>query len=163
MKIQHLPVADAFVSLNSGDSGLGEAEAKRRLVEFGSNQVEEIAGEPLVLTFAREFVHFFAIILWIAAALAFFAEWKEPGEGMATLGFAIIGVIVINGTFSFWQAYQAERALAVLKKLLPHSTKVLRSGSVRQTVSAELVPGDLILLESGDIVPAVWWKPSACG
>jgi calcium-translocating P-type ATPase len=154
MKIQQLPVADAFVSLNSGDSGLGEAEARRRLVEFGSNRVEEIAGEPLVLTFTREFVHFFAIILWIAAALAFFAEWKEPGEGMATLGFAIIGVIVINGTFSFWQAYQAERALAVLKALLPHTTKVLRSGSVRQTASAELVPGDVILLESGDIVPA---------
>ena len=86
--------------------------------------MEEIAGEPLVLTFAREFVHFFAIILWVAAALAFFAEWKEPGQGMATLGFAIIGVIVINGMFSFWQAYRAERALAVLKKLLPHATKV---------------------------------------
>jgi calcium-translocating P-type ATPase len=154
MKIHHLPVAGAFASLNSGLSGLEESEAKRRLAEFGPNQVEEIAGEPLVLTFAREFVHFFAIILWIAAALAFFAEWKQPGQGMATLGFAIIGVIVINGTFSFWQAYQAERALAVLKKLLPHSTKVVRSASVRQTASAELVPGDLILLESGDIVPA---------
>jgi magnesium-transporting ATPase (P-type) len=45
--------------------------------------------------------------LWIAAALAFFAEWREPGQGMATLGFAIVGVIVINGVFSFWQAYRA--------------------------------------------------------
>ncbi len=154
MKIQHLAVTGAFASLNSGTAGLEQGEAGRRLVEFGPNQVEEIAGEPLVLTFAREFVHFFAIILWIAAGLAFFAEWKQPGQGMATLGLAIIGVILINGMFSFWQAYQAERALAVLKKLLPHSTKVLRSGSVRQTASADLVPGDLILLESGDIVPA---------
>lgn len=154
MKIQHLEIAEAYASLNSGLKGLDESEAKRRLAEFGLNQVEEIAGEPLILTFSREFIHFFALILWIAAALAFFAEWKQPGEGMATLGFAIIGVIVINGTFSFWQAYQAERALAVLKKLLPHASKVQRSGSVRQIPSAELVPGDVILLESGDIVPA---------
>jgi calcium-translocating P-type ATPase len=154
MKIQHLEIAAAYSSLNSGLAGLDESEAKRRLAEFGPNQVEEIAGEPLILTFSREFIHFFALILWIAAALAFFAEWKQPGEGMSTLGFAIIGVIVINGTFSFWQAYQAERALAVLKKLLPHASKVQRSGSVRQIPSAELVPGDVILLESGDIVPA---------
>jgi sodium/potassium-transporting ATPase subunit alpha len=154
MKIQHLEIPAAYASLNSGLKGLDENEAKRRLAEFGPNQVEEIAGESLILTFAREFIHFFALILWIAAALAFFAEWKQPGEGMAILGFAIIGVIVVNGTFSFWQAYQAERALAVLKKLLPHSSKVQRSGSVRQIPSAELVPGDVILLESGDIVPA---------
>jgi sodium/potassium-transporting ATPase subunit alpha len=44
--------------------------------------------------------------LWIAAALAFFAEWREPGQGMATLGFAIVDVILINGAFSFWQAYR---------------------------------------------------------
>ena len=54
----------------------------------------------------RNLSHFFAIILWIAAALAFFAEWREPGQGMATLGFAIVGVILINGAFSFWQAYR---------------------------------------------------------
>ena len=94
------------------------------------------------------------MILWIAAALAFFAEWREPGQGMATLGFAIVGVIVINGVFSFWQAYRAEQALAVLKKLLPNATKVVRSGAVRQVPAAELVPGDVILLEAGDILPA---------
>lgn len=154
MKIQQLTVAAAFASLNSCATGLDEAEAVRRLVEFGNNQVEEVARERLPLTFAKEFVHFFAIILWIAAALAFFAEWNQPGQGMATLGVAIIGVILINGVFSFWQAYRAEQALAVLKKLLPHSTKVLRSGNVRQIAAAELVPGDVILLEAGDIMPA---------
>ena len=154
MKIHHLTSAEALASLNSGEAGLEPDEAARRLAEFGANEIEEIAGEALVITFAREFVHFFAIILWIAAGLAFFAEWKQPGEGMATLGIAIIGVILINGMFSFWQAYRAERALAVLKKLLPHASKVLRSGSVRRLPSAELVPGDVILLESGDILPA---------
>ena len=154
MKIHHLPVADAFASLNSGLAGLSDAEAQRRLAEYGANEVEEVAHEALWLTFAREFVHFFAIILWIAAGLAFFAEWREPGQGMATLGWAIVGVIVINGVFSFWQAYRAEQALAVLKKLLPNATKVMRDGAVRQVPAAKLVPGDVILLEAGDILPA---------
>ena len=123
-------------------------------LEFGKNQVEEIAREPLLLTFVKEFGHFFAIILWIAAGLSFFAEWNDPGKGMATLGFAIIGVIVINGVFSFWQTYRAEQALAVLKKLLPHSTKITRGGAILQVPADELVPGDVILLESGDIIPA---------
>ena len=154
MKIHRLAAVDAFASLNSGFAGLSDAEAQRRLVEFGANEVEEVAHDALLLTFAREFVHFFAIILWIAAGLAFFAEWREPGQGMATLGFAIVGVIVINGVFSFWQAYRAGQALAALKKLLPNATKVVRAGTVRQVPAAELVPGDVILLEAGDILPA---------
>ncbi len=154
MKIHHATVADAFSSLKSGPAGLSDAEAQRRLVEFGANELEEVAREALVLTFAREFLHFFAIVLWIAAMLAFFAEWREPGQGMGTLGFAIIGVIAINGVFSFWQAYRAGQALAALKKLLPNAAKIMRSGSVRQAPAAELVPGDVILLEAGDIVPA---------
>ena len=154
MKIHHLTVADAFASLKSGLAGLSDQEAERRLAEFGKNEVEEVAHEALLLTLAREFVHFFALILWIAAGLAFFAEWREPRQGMATLGFAIVGVIVINGVFSFWQAYRAEQALAVLKKLLPSATKVVRAGAVRQLPAADLVPGDVILLEAGDILPA---------
>ena len=154
MKIHHLTVADALASLKSGLEGLSDAEAQRRLVEFGANEVEEVAHEALLLTFAKQFAHFFAIILWIGAALAFFAEWREPGQGMATLGFAIVGVILINGVFAFWQAYRAEQALAVLKKLLPNTTKVVRSGAVRQVPAARLVPGDVILLEAGDILPA---------
>ena len=154
MKIYGLTVADAFASLKSELAGLSDAEARRRLAEFGANEVEEVAHEALLLTFAREFVHFFAIILWIAAALAFFAEWREPRQGMATLGFAIVGVILINGVFSFWQVYRAEQALTALKKLLPNAAKVVRSGAVRLVPAAQLVPGDVILLEAGDILPA---------
>lgn len=154
MKIHQLSVAEAFASLNSKADGLDDAEAKRRLMEFGRNEVEKVARESWLLAFSKEFTHFFALILWIAAGLAFFADWSEPGQGMATLGGAILGVIAINGAFSFWQAYRAEQALEALKKLLPHTTKVARSGTILQTPSAELVPGDVILLDSGDIVPA---------
>ncbi|HRX55837.1 MAG TPA: cation-transporting P-type ATPase, partial [Verrucomicrobiales bacterium] len=111
MKIHHLDTAADYASLNSGPAGLEEAEAVRRLMEYGPNQVEEIARESLLVLFAKEFGHFFAIILWVAAALSFFAEWRQPGEGMMMLGFAITGVILINGVFSFWQAYRAGQAL----------------------------------------------------
>jgi sodium/potassium-transporting ATPase subunit alpha len=162
MKIHHLTVDDALASLKSGLAGLSDAEAERRIGEFGANQVEAVAHEALLLTFVREFAHFFAIVLWIAAALAFFAEWREPGQGMATLGLAIVAVIVINGAFSFWQAYRAEQALAALKKLLPNATKVVRGGALRQVPATELVPGDVILLEAGDILPADCRLVEAC-
>lgn len=154
MKIHQLNVADAFASLNSRPQGLDDAEAIRRLNEYGRNEVEEVSREPLSLRFLKEFTHFFALILWIAAVLAFVAERNDPGQGMSTLGLAIIGVILVNGTFSFLQAYRAEQALATLRKLLPRSSKVCRSGIVRQMPAADLVPGDVILLESGDILPA---------
>ena len=86
MQIHRLTVADAFASLKSGREGLSDAEAQRRLAEFGKNEVEEVAHEALLLTFAREFVHFFALILWIAAGLAFFAEWRETGRGWRRSG-----------------------------------------------------------------------------
>ncbi|MBL7648484.1 MAG: cation-transporting P-type ATPase [Candidatus Hydrogenedentes bacterium] len=154
MKSHQLSADEALRALHSGPEGLSDAEARHRAREFGPNQLQEIRHESLLLAFAREFVHFFAVILWIAAGLAFFAEWRQPGEGMATLGFAIIGVILINGVFSYWQAYRAEQALAALKKLLPTVVKVLRAGAVRQLPAADLVPGDVILLEAGDMVPA---------
>src|SRR4030065_1629854 len=73
---------------------------------------------------------------------------------MALLGYAIIGVIVINGLFSFWQEYRAEQTLAALRQLLPQQVKVLREGSVQQLRAEQLVPGDIVLLEQGDNVPA---------
>ena len=163
MKIHHLAVAEAFASLQSGPGGISEAAARRRLTEFGPNAVEEVARESLLTAILKELTHFFAIILWIAAALAFFAGWRDPGQGMAMLGFAIVGVIVVNGGFSFWQAYRAEQALLVLKKLLPHSAKVVRDGAVRQVPATEIVPGDLVVVEPGDIVPADCRVVETCG
>jgi sodium/potassium-transporting ATPase subunit alpha len=126
MKIHQLSVHEAFASIQSGNYGLTATEAGRRFAEFGPNEVERAYREPVALRFVKEFGHFFPIILWIPAALAFVAEYREPGEGMATLGFAIIGVIVVNGLFSFCQAYRAEKAVEALQRLLPLATKVVR-------------------------------------
>ena len=154
MKIHRLTIDDALASLQSGPDGLAHEEARRRLGEFGPNQVEQLRAEPLVLKFLKSFAHFFAVILWVAAGLAFFAEWSDPGKGMATLGIAIIGVILINGGFSFWQEYRAEQAIAALRQLLPHQVKAMREGALMQIPAAALVPGDLVVLEGGEDVPA---------
>lgn len=154
MKIHQVDVEQALDSLSSGTTGLSAAEARRRLQEYGPNAVEAVQREPLTLRLLREFIHLFALILWLAAALAFIAEWRAPGQGMATLGVAIIGVIVVNGMFSFWQEYRAERTLSALRRLLPHRVKVRRDGALTETLAEELVPGDVLLLGQGDTVPA---------
>jgi magnesium-transporting ATPase (P-type) len=106
------------------------------------------------MRFLQEFTHFFALILWVAAALAFLAEWQDPGGGMALLGFAILGVIVVNALFSFGQEYRAERAMAALQQQLPHEVQVLRDGVAKQVPTEMVVPGDVILLDDGDDIPA---------
>jgi sodium/potassium-transporting ATPase subunit alpha len=154
VKIHHLDAQAALASLNTAADGLSAAEVVRRLAEFGPNRVEKVTGVPLPLRFLKEFTHLFALILWLAAGLAFVAELADPGKGMATLGFAILGVILVNGLFSFWQEYRAERALAALEKLLPPKARVMRAGQAEEIVAAELVPGDIVLLGEGDDIPA---------
>jgi calcium-translocating P-type ATPase len=154
MRLSNIDVSRAFAVLRSGPDGLSSSEAARRLGEFGPNRVERIRGDSLLRRGVRQFSHFFAIILAVAAALAFFAERSAPGSGMATLGWAIIGVIVLNGAFSFWQEYRADRAMAALDKLLPHTANVVRDGAVVVRDTTELVPGDVVVLEDGDRVSA---------
>jgi calcium-translocating P-type ATPase len=154
MKIHQVSVEEALDSLKSSHDGLSQIEAARRLGEYGPNQIEVVRGESLWLKFIREFTNFFALILWVAAGLAFFAESRQPGGNMSTLGYAILGVIIINGLFSFWQQYRAERAIAALQKLLPYYVKALRNGKVGLIPAADLAPGDVIHLQEGDNVPA---------
>ena len=154
LSIVSLPPAAALASLGSSHNGLAAGEAQRRLAEFGVNEVAAVTADPLWLMLAREFTHFFALILWLAAGLAFFAAHAEPGQGMFELGLAIVGVIVVNGCFSFWQAYRAERALSALQKLLPQQVDVRRDGTALVIPASALVPGDLVQLAEGAKVPA---------
>ncbi len=154
MKIHQFNTEDAIASLHSRIEGLTAAEVEYRQKEYGANEIETVRGEHLLVRLLKEFIHFFALILWLAAGLAFFADYRQPGQGMATLAYAILGVIVINGLFSFWQQYRAERAILALQKLLPNYVKSMREGKIIQVLASELVPGDIVLLQDGDNVPA---------
>jgi sodium/potassium-transporting ATPase subunit alpha len=150
----HHAIESLYSRLHSSAQGLSQSEAVQRLARYGANQIEEIAGQSVLSRLLKEFTHFFALILWLAVALAFVAEWKNPGQGMATLAFAVLCVILINGAFSFWQEHRAEKALVALRNLLPHHANVLRDGHTVQLPVADLVPGDVVLLAAGDDVPA---------
>jgi sodium/potassium-transporting ATPase subunit alpha len=154
INIQQVSAEAAFARLGSNPGGLSPAEGMRRLGEYGPNRVERITRTPPALRLLRELVQFFSVILWVAAALAFVAEWSAPGQGMARIGYALIGVILVSGIFSFWQEYRVERTLNALEKLLPQQVNLLRGGAVVRLPVDELVPGDLLLVEQGDIVPA---------
>ncbi len=138
---------EVIALLGGNANGLGAEEAARRLRACGPNRIERVRRRPLFLHFLDEFRSFFAILLWIAAALAFLA-------GLPPLGWAILAVILINGTFSFFQEYRAERAVEMLQALLAHTIGVLRDGSRMRLPVSAIVPGDRVILAEGDQVPA---------
>src|SRR5688572_12779751 len=130
MLIHQLPLDAALSTLRSATAGLSQADAANRRLEFGRNRIERLRGISLPRRFAAQFTHFFAALLWVAAVLALVADVQMPGQGMATLAAAIVGVIVVNGAFSFWQEYRAEETMAALQRLLPQQVRVRRDGAV---------------------------------
>jgi Ca2+-transporting ATPase len=134
-------------ALQTTAQGLSSLEARERLARFGANALPPAPRRPLILRLGDQLLHGMALLLWVAGALAFAA-------GTPTLGWAIWAVVLINGLFSFWQEYQAERSLEALRRALPQRVRVWRDGQLQERDAAELVPGDRIALEEGDQVPA---------
>jgi magnesium-transporting ATPase (P-type) len=128
--------------LGAEAAGLSHEEAAARLVQAGPNRLPQAKGPSLPRQFAAQLLHFFALLLWVAAVLAFVGQ-------MPQLGWAIIAVVIVNGAFSFVQEYRAERATRALAALLPEEAKALRDGRKRRVPAVELVPGDVLLLAEG--------------
>ena len=154
LSVSRVSASAAIGVLGSTPAGLTQAEAQRRQAEFGANRVEAVRSKSLLRRFLADLTHFFALALWAAAGLAFFAEYQDPGQGMGTLAVAIVAVVLINGAFSSWQTYRAERTLEALERLLPQRVSVLRDGQLADQNFAALVPGDIVVLAAGDLVPA---------
>lgn len=152
--IHQLPTEDVLKRLETSNGGLSSDEAQRRLARYGPNVLVEPGHYSLFRGLFRHFTHFLAILLWIAAALSFATDFMRPGEGMATLGWAILGVIIINAGFAFFQEYKAEYAVQALRRLLPNKAWVTRGGQSVEAVRNEIVPGDVLILEEGERVPA---------
>jgi P-type Ca2+ transporter type 2C len=140
-------VPDVYSTLQTTSSGLTQMEAEARLTIYGKNAIREVKGKPLYVKLLANFTHLMAIMLWIAGIAAFIAQ-------MPQLGIAVWAVNIINGAFSFWQEFRAEKATEALKKLLPAYTRVLRDGAEQKILAEELVPGDIILLGEGDSISA---------
>jgi magnesium-transporting ATPase (P-type) len=147
MKIYKLPSSEVYTKLETSKRGLSTDDAHKRLEKYGPNQIEEVKRTPIYYRFLANLYQLLALLLWAASILAFIS-------GTPQLGFAIIAVIIINAIFSFWQEYQAEKAVEALKKILPSTAKVIRNGKKEEILASELVPGDVIVLEEGDHISA---------
>ena len=133
--------------LGTGPEGLSDDEVRSRLARYGPNEIREVRGKPLTQRFAANLTHPMAILLWSASVMAYIGN-------MPQLAVAIVGVIIINAVFSFWQEYRAERTTKELKKLIPQYARVIRGGSEKQVPAREVVLGDVVVLSEGDRIPA---------
>ncbi|MDX2003913.1 MAG: cation-transporting P-type ATPase [Meiothermus sp.] len=145
--LEALSAREVYAALNTGPDGLEPLEAAARLGRYGRNVLSEARGRPLLVRFLGNFTHLMALLLWAGGLVAFAAR-------MPQLGVAVWLVNLINGAFSFWQEFKAERATEALKKLLPSYARVLRGGQEQRVAADELVPGDVMLLSEGDHISA---------
>ncbi|NUW38444.1 cation-transporting P-type ATPase [Nonomuraea sp. SMC257] len=133
--------------LRSSWSGLSSREAARRLTHYGPNELRRRGGVRWPRELLRQFTHPLALLLWVAAALAWTA-------GITPVAVAVVVVILVNAAFAFAQEVQAERAVEALAAYLPARARALRDGQPRSLPAAELVPGDVLVIEEGDRISA---------
>jgi Ca2+-transporting ATPase len=140
-----------FRELNAQETdtlaGLTDAESARRLDKFGLNRLPEPSAPGLLVTFLRQFLSPFIYIL-LAAALVSFAIRQMPS------GVFIIAVLFLNAVIGATQEYSAQRSAAVLRAMVKGTAHVIRNGVSRKIDAEQVVPGDLILVTSGDRIPA---------
>lgn len=142
------PTGEVIKSLDTDiNTGLSHAKVESRLKEYGHNQLEEKERISPLLIFLGQFNNF---IVWILIAAAITSgvmkEWIDA--------LAIIAIVIINAIIGFIQEYRAERSLEALQKMSAPFSKVIRNGEVSVIPSRDIVPGDIVLLEAGDYVPA---------
>ncbi len=141
------PAADALARLDTTDHGLDDAEAARRLAEHGPNRLPQGKPRSALMRLLAQFNNLLIQVLIVAAVVtAVLDHWIDTA--------VILAVVVLNAVIGFVQEGRAEQALAAISTMLAPRASVLRGGR-RETVAAEtLVPGDVVLLEPGDRVPA---------
>ncbi len=131
----------------SQKSGLSESDIPKRQQEYGKNEIQETGGRSWWMLFLKQFKSTLILILFMAALISWFT-----GHEVDT--YVILAVILINTLIGFLQEWKAEKAVASLKSYLKTAAKVIRDGEKKTIPAAELVPGDIIILEEGDSIPA---------
>ncbi|MBC8155854.1 MAG: cation-translocating P-type ATPase [Bacteroidetes bacterium] len=142
-----VPVADVAHSLNTTPAGLDAATAQQRLDEHGKNQITDARKKTVWQILLHQFTDVMILVLVAAAVIS-----GVVGELKST--YVILAIIILNAIVGFIQEYQAEKSMEALKKMAANQAQVLRSGQTRTVPTTDLVPGDVTLLEAGNIIPA---------
>ncbi len=144
--LKSLPLPEVEKKLGSSPDGLSQAEAQKRLTQYGPNEIEEKKTNP----FLKFLTYFWGPIPWMIEAAvvlsALVRHWPDF--------FIILVLLVANAAVGFWEEYQAGNAIAALKAKLAIRARVRRNGKWTMLAARELVPGDVIRVRLGDIVPA---------
>ncbi|MBT0159821.1 cation-transporting P-type ATPase [Candidatus Bathyarchaeota archaeon A05DMB-2] len=146
-KAASMRLNEVFDALHTSSNGLSSEEAKARLKQYGFNVLVEKKTASLSYRFIIHFKDLFGILLLFAAALAAISQQWE-------LSLIILGVVLLNIFVSLFQESRAEKAMQTLKHWVPEYAKVIRDGELHKIPVKEIVPGDIIILEEGDRVPA---------
>lgn len=147
MNWHRLSIPEVFELLSSGPGGLSNSRADAMLIQAGPNQLVEGKKKTVFGILLSQFKDVMILILLGAAIVSGFM-------GDITDTIVILVIVVLNAFVGFFQEYRAEKAILALKQMAVTQAKVLRNGHVSWLSAIDLVPGDLILLESGDAVPA---------
>jgi len=136
----------------NASKGLNQTEAVNRLKKYGYNKLESKKKKNFLQIFLSQFKSFMIIILLIAAVISGVVGIME-GEGLLDT-FVILGILILNAFVGAFQERKAESSLEALKNLAAPDSRVLRDGTIKEILTKELVPGDIVILETGEIIPA---------
>lgn len=140
-------ISDALAKLASTQHGLSSSQAAERLAQFGPNELAQGKKVSPLAILLHQFTDFMIIVLLVAAVVSGIA-------GDMTDAIIILIIVLLNALLGFVQEYRAEKAMDALKKMAVLQAQVIRDGQVQSIAGTELVPGDVVLLEAGNAVPA---------
>lgn len=132
--------------------GLFEEEVKSRLAEHGANELQSQKQKTLLAMFVEQFKSIMVVILFVAAAISAVIGMME-GEGLVE-AFVILAILVVNAIIGTVQEKKAQSSLEALNRMSTPHSKVMRGGQITEISSTEIVPGDIVVLDTGDIIPA---------
>ncbi len=142
-----LSISEIAELLNSTPSGIDTIIASERLSEFGKNEIKDNKKKTVWQILLNQLTDFMILVLIVVAVISgFFGELTDA--------LIILAIIIINAAVGFTQEYRSEKAMEALKNMVPNCARVLREGRTLEINASELVPGDVVLLEAGNIIPA---------
>ena len=138
---------EVLQALGSRRAGLAATEVKERLLQYGPNQLEARKKTPPLMVFIRQFLSPLIYVLLIAAIISIIVEHYIDA-------WVILGVLLLNAVIGFVQETRAEKAMEALMRMAAPRATVRRDGSIKDVPAREIIPGDILIFETGDKVPA---------